>query len=104
VLCNFVLSYVEDARQFFEMGEPRSSGQEDLFSVTDVHPKLLQASICGGEFVRGRISRDSHPGKNGQRGGLSLPEGKLHVATFLEARFGDEERVVFRKEKGRRIF
>ena len=104
LLCNFVLSYVEDARQFFEMVSKVLRPGGSLF-VTDVHPQTA-ASL---NWRRGVRSRGEFQEIRTQERTLSevvslCQKANLHVATLLEARFGDEERVVFEREGKKEYF
>src|SRR6266403_82814 len=104
LLCNFVLSYVEDARQFFEMVSKVLRPGGSLF-VTDVHPQ----TAAGLNWRRGVRSRGEFQEIRTQERTVSevvslCQKANLHVATFLEARFGDEERVVFEREGKKEYF
>jgi cytosine/adenosine deaminase-related metal-dependent hydrolase/SAM-dependent methyltransferase len=95
LLCNFVLSYVENAKEFLEMASKvlRPGGS---FFVTDMHPETA-ASL---KWRRGvRSQRDFQEIRTQERSVhevVSLcQEMKLHVASLLEVRFGEEERAVF---------
>jgi cytosine/adenosine deaminase-related metal-dependent hydrolase/ubiquinone/menaquinone biosynthesis C-methylase UbiE len=104
LLCNFVLSYVEDARRFLEMASSVLRPGGSLF-VTDVHPATAAALSwrrgvrSQGEFreIRTRVRTVNQV--------VSLcQKANLHVATLLEARFGDEERVVFERQGKKEYF
>ena len=98
LLCNFVLSYVEDAGQFLEMVSKVLRPGGSLF-LTDIHPQ----TAAGLNWRRGVRSRGEFQEIRTQKRTVSdvvslCQKANLHVATLLEARFEDAERVVFERE------
>jgi cytosine/adenosine deaminase-related metal-dependent hydrolase/ubiquinone/menaquinone biosynthesis C-methylase UbiE len=104
MLCNFVLSYVDDARKFLEMASKVLRPGGSLF-VTDVHPE----TAAGLNWRRGVRSQGEFQEVRTQartvKEVVSLCQNaNLRVATFLEVRFGDEERVVFERQGKKEYF
>lgn len=104
LLCNFVLSYVEDARKFLEMASKVLRPGGSLF-VTDVHPETAAAlNWRRGVRSQGKFKEIRTRERTVNEVVSLCQKANLHMATLLEARFGDEERVVFEKQGKKEYF
>lgn len=104
LLCSFVLSYIEDARQFLEMASNvlRPGGS---FFVTDIHPE----TAAGLNWRRGVHSQGEFQEIRTRERTVNevvslCQRANLQVAALLEVRFGEEERAVFETRGKREYF
>jgi cytosine/adenosine deaminase-related metal-dependent hydrolase/ubiquinone/menaquinone biosynthesis C-methylase UbiE len=105
ILANFVLSYVEDARHLLETASRALRPGGSIF-ITDIHPETAAALNWRRGGPRGQ--REFHEIRTHQRTIdqiISVCEkANLYVALVLEPRFGDEERLIFKKNGKQEYF
>jgi cytosine/adenosine deaminase-related metal-dependent hydrolase/ubiquinone/menaquinone biosynthesis C-methylase UbiE len=104
VLCNFVLSYVEDADRFLAKVRQMLRPGGSLF-LTDIHPGTASAL----NWRRGVGTGDGFQEIRTYRRSIeeviaSCARAGLELCVRLEPRFGDEERQIFKANGKRKYF
>jgi cytosine/adenosine deaminase-related metal-dependent hydrolase/ubiquinone/menaquinone biosynthesis C-methylase UbiE len=100
ILCNFVLSYIEDAAKLLKVARQTLRAGGSLF-ITDIHPQTSEVL----NWRRGvTVQQEFHEIRTqhrSMRDVLDLCEkAGLQVALFLEQPFGEDERRIF-EENGK---
>jgi len=95
LISSFVLSYLEEAASFFEAVRKILRPGGSLF-LTDIHPETAAALNWRRGVRSGNEFREICTFPRSIEALRSLAENaSLHVALFLEPRFGEEERSIF---------
>src|ERR1700730_5075673 len=97
ILCNFVLSYIEDATNLLEIARRALRPGGSLF-ITDIHPETSAAL----DWRRGvRVQQEFHEIRTHHRTIREVivlcEKANLQVALLIEQQFGDEEQAIFEK-------
>jgi cytosine/adenosine deaminase-related metal-dependent hydrolase/SAM-dependent methyltransferase len=104
ILANFVLSYVDDARHVVETVSRALRPGGSMF-ITDIHPETA-AVLNWRRGIHGE--REFHEIRTHPRTIeeiiLMCEKAKLHAALVLEPRFGNEERLIFKKSGKQEYF
>jgi cytosine/adenosine deaminase-related metal-dependent hydrolase/SAM-dependent methyltransferase len=104
ILANFVLSYVDDARHVVESVSRALRLGGSMF-ITDIHPETAAALNWRRGSQTGREFREIRTHQRTIDEIISLCEkANLNVALVLNPRFGDEERLIFKKNGKQEYF